>query len=206
MPLPNPFDLVKQQTGELLDTSGELDSDLKENAGLYGMVAEFETEEQILAAAHRARDAGYKKMDCYTPFPIHGLAEAINFDEPKIPWLVFAGGVTGAVGGYALQWYTSVIDYPLNVGGRPLNSWPLFIPIAFECTILLAAFAAVFGMLLLNGLPKPYHSIFNAPNFARASQDRFFLAIEADDTRFDLAATRRFLESLRPLAVSEVAR
>ncbi len=175
-------------------------------AGPYALVAEFETPEQVIAAAERAREAGYRKMDAYTPFPVHGLSEAIGFDDKKIPWTVFAGGILGGFLGYTLQWYTSAIDYPLNVGGKPFNSLPSFIPITFETTILLASFGAFFGMLAMNGLPKPYHSIFNTPGFERASQDRFFLAIESKDPRFDLIGTREFLHSLDPIRVSEVER
>lgn len=173
---------------------------------LYGLVAEFENETDILTAARRVREAGYRRMDAYTPFPVHGLAHAIGFSDWLLPWIIFFGGVTGALAGAALQTWTLAYDYPWNVGGRPLISWPQFIPITFELTILLAAFGAVFGMLALNGLPRPYHSIFNAPGFERASQDRFFLCIESWDPRFDREETARFLESLGPVAVSEVKR
>lgn len=171
---------------------------------VHGMVAEFDQPEQLLAAALRARDEGYKRMDAYSPFPVHGLAEAINFTDNRLPWLIFGGGVSGAAAGFLLQWLTMTIDYPLNVGGRPLNSWPQFIPVTFEVTILLSSFAAVFGMLILNNFPEPHHPIFNAKNFDRASQDRFFLCIEANDERFEPERTRRFLERLGPIAVSEV--
>lgn len=176
-----------------------------ENRGAYGLVAEFETPEELLAAAERARDAGYRKMDAFSPFPIHGLSDAIGFRDVKVPYIIFAMGVIGAVAGYALQWYTSAVDYPLNVGGKPLNSVPAFFPVTFECTILFAAFGGFFGMLALNGLPKPYHSVFNTPGFQRASQDRFFLAIEAEDANFDGVRTRELLEGLKPVRVSEVA-
>lgn len=172
----------------------------------YALVAEFETPEQLVAAAERAREAGYRKMDAYSPFPVHGLSDAIGFHDQKIPWTVFAGGLTGLFAGYSLQWYTATIDYPLNVGGKPFNSIPAFVPVTFETTILFAAFGAFFGMLAMNGLPKPYHSIFNTPGFERASQDRFFLAIESKDAKFDSSETRTFLQTLTPLAVSEVAR
>jgi hypothetical protein len=177
-----------------------------EATGPYALVAEFETPEQLIAAAERARAAGYKKMDAYTPFPVHGLSDAIGFDDKKIPWTVFAGGLAGAFTGYTLQWYTSVIDYPMNVGGKPLNSLPSFVPITFEVTILLASFGAFFGMLIYNRLPKPYHSIFNTPGFERASQDRFFLALESSDALFESRTTRDFLRDLNPLAVSEVGK
>jgi len=178
--------------------------DHDDEIGVYALVAEFETPDQLIEAADRAREAGYRTMDAYTPFPIHGLSDAIGFHDVRLPWMIFMGGLTGAFVGYTLQWYTAVVDYPMNVGGKPLNSIPSFIPITFECTILFAALTAVFGMLSLNRLPKPYHSIFNTPGFERASQDRFFLAIEAKDKQYDPTGTRNFLQSLNPIAVSEV--
>lgn len=171
---------------------------------IYGMVAEFESAEQLVVAAERARSAGYRKMEGYSPFPVHGLAEAIGCNDNRVPWIIFGGGVTGAIVGLSLQYYVSVIDYPLNVGGRPLFSWPHFVPVIFESSVLLAAFGAVFGMFALNGLPRPHHPVFNAPGFLRASQDRFFLAIEAGDPLYDSEETRRFLESLEPINVAEV--
>ena len=172
--------------------------------GKYALVAEFTSPEELIDAAEAARQAGYKKLDAYSPFPIHGLSEAIGFKDTRVPWIVFMCGLIGCFTGYTLQWYTSVIDYPLNVGGKPLNSLPAFIPVSYECTILFAAFGAVFGMLGLNGLPKPYHSIFNAPGFNRASQDRFFLAIEAADPLFDDETTRALLAAQTPVSISEV--
>jgi hypothetical protein len=171
---------------------------------LHGIIAEFETAEQLLEAAHRARQAGYTQMDAYSPFPVHGLVEAIGFEDHKVPWTVFWAGVVGAIAGFSMQYYISVVDYPLNVGGRPLLSWPAFIPVTFETTVLFAAFGAFIGMLAFNGLPRPHHPIFNAPRFERASQDRFFLCIEATDPLFDRAKTRHFLESLGARMVSEV--
>jgi hypothetical protein len=170
----------------------------------YALVAEYDTPEALMDAANKARLGGYKKMDAYSPFPIHGLDEAIGFRDSKIPWIVFGAGLLGAAGGFMLQWYTSVIDYPMNVGGRPLNSLPAFFPVTYECTILFAGLAAAVGMLALNGLPKPYHSVFNTPGFDRASQDRFFLAIEATDPMYREAETRDFLQSTQALNVSEV--
>lgn len=171
---------------------------------IYGLMAEFENPDDLLAAAQRAHEAGYRKMDAYTPFPVHDLAETLGRHRTRLPALVFAAGLTGAAGGYLLQLYTMAVDYPLNVGGRPYNSWPAFIPVTFELTILLAAFAAVIGMLALNGLPRPYHPVFNVPGFDRATRDRFFLCIEAADPRFDRTNTQRFLESLEPLRVAAV--
>lgn len=171
----------------------------------YGLMAEFDNPNALLDAARRVREAGYTKFDPMSPFPIHGMGEAIGFKERSVSKIVLLGGLAGLVGGYALQYWTSVVDYPLNIGGRPLHSWPMFVPPAFETTILLAAFAAFGGMLALNGLPQPYHPVFNAPRFSLASQDSFFLVIEADDPKFDAAETRRMLDSLQPREVVEVA-
>lgn len=171
---------------------------------LYGLMAEFEDADDLLDATHSAREAGYTEMDAYTPFPVDGLADALDFRRTGISRVVLAGGIAGAVVGFGMQYYISVIVYPLNVGGKPLNSWPAFIPVTFEMTILVAAVSAVLGMLALNGLPMPYHPVFNVPNFDQASRDRFFLCIEATDPQFDREKTRQFLESLDPLEVSEV--
>jgi hypothetical protein len=171
---------------------------------LYAMVAEFETADELLLAAESARRAGYTQIEAYSPFPIHGLSEAIGFRDQRVPWFIFTGGMTGGLLGYTMQWYTAVIDYPMNVGGKPLNSMPAFFPVTFECTILFAALTAVFSVIVLNGLPKPYHSIFNTPGFDRASQDRFFLEIGAGDSQYDARNTRDFLEGLRAVRVSEV--
>jgi len=171
---------------------------------VYGLIAEFATPGQLLQAARRAREAGYRRMDAYSPFPIEGLSEEVGFHHTGLPAIVLIAGIVGALSGFGMQYWMSKIDYPLNVGGRPLNSWPSFIPVTFELTILFAALAAVIGMLALNGLPMPYHPVFGAPRFARASTDRFFLAIEATDTKFDRKETWAFLESLQPLTVSEV--
>lgn len=171
---------------------------------LYGLLAEFENPQDLLIAARRAYEAGYRRMDAYTPFPIDGLAEAIGFHHTRLPLIVLIGGIIGGIGGFLLQYWVSVIAYPLNVGGRPLNSWPAFIPVTFELTILVAALSAVLGMLALNGLPMPYHPVFNVPRFALATRDRFFLCIEATDPQFDREETRRFLERSQPRQVSEV--
>jgi hypothetical protein len=167
-------------------------------------MAEFENPEDLLAAAHRAREEGYRRMDAFTPFPVHGLAEAIGFHRTGVPLVVLIGGIIGCVGGFLLQYYISVIAYPLNVGGRPLNSWPAFLPVTFEMAVLVAALSAVVGMLVLNGLPMPYHPVFNVPRFRLATRSEFFLCIEATDAKFDREATKRFLESLDPRGVYEV--
>ena len=171
---------------------------------IYGLLAEFGDPNELVAAARRAQEAGYQHMDAYTPFPIEELAEALGIHRTRLPFLVLIGGIAGAVGGIALQYWTSVIDYPINVGGRPFFSWPAFIPVTFETTVLLAALTAVLGLLALNGLPMPYHPTFNVPRFALASRDRFFLCIEATDTLFDRDGTRRFLERSVPRSISEV--
>ena len=171
---------------------------------IYGVMAEFTRPEEVLRAAHRAFDAGYRKMDAYSPFPIEGLSEAIGFRKTGLPWLVLAGGLFGGISGYLMQFWTMAVDYPINVGGRPYNSIPYFVPITFEMTILCAALTAVFAMLALNRLPMPYHPVFNAERFQLASNDRFFLCIEALDPRFDREGTWQFMESLRPEAVMEV--
>ena len=170
----------------------------------YGLMAEFDSAQALLDAAHKTRAAGYTKADAYSPFPIHGLAEALGYRERKVARIVLAGAITGALAGYGLEYWASVIAYPLNIGGRPAHSWVSFIPPAFETTILFAAFSAVIGMLALNGLPQPYHPVFNVPRFAQASQDKFFLAIEASDPKFDADATRQFLSSLHPHEVVQV--
>jgi hypothetical protein len=182
-----------------------------EHAGLhrrpriYGLMAEFDTPGELVEAAHKARGEGYRRMDAYSPYPIEELAEALHFHDNRLPIIVLVGGLVGAIGGYLMQYFASVIDYPLNIGGRPMHSWPSFIPVTFELTILIAAFAAVFGMLALNHLPMPYHPVFNVPEFAAASRNRFFLCIEARDPKFDLDATAEFLEGLAPREVHEVS-
>jgi len=171
----------------------------------YGLLAEFEDPTSLVDATTRAREAGYRRMDAYSPFPIEELHEALGGHHTRLPLIVLIGGLIGGIGGYALQYWASAIAYPLNVAGKPLNSWPAFIPVTFECTILLAALFAVLGMLALNGLPMPYHPVFNVPRFALASRNRFFLCIEARDPKFDLEDTRKFLETLEPKEVTTVA-
>lgn len=175
-----------------------------ERPRLYGLIAEFRSANELVAAARKSYQVGYRKMDAYSPFPIEELADALGFHYNRLPLLVLVGGIVGAAAGYALQYWTSVIAYPMNVGGRPFHSWPAFIPPTFETTVLFAALTAVLGMLALNGLPMPHHPIFNASRFALASRDSFFLCIEADDERFDLERTRAFLEGLHPEQVTEV--
>lgn len=172
---------------------------------IYGLMAEFLTPDAVLEATRRAYDRGYRRMDAYSPIPVEGLDEALGFRRSRMTTVVLIGGVIGAVGGYFMQWYTAVIDYPYNIGGRPFDSWPAFIPITFETTVLCAALAAVLGMLGLNGLPRPHHPVFNVPAFALASRSRFFLCLESIDPLFDREATRRFLEELHPREISEVA-
>lgn len=174
-------------------------------APIYGLLAEFETPEDLLHAVRSVRKAGYRTMDAYTPFPVEHLSEELGFHHTRLPLIVLIGGLVGCAAGFALQYWISVIDYPINSGGRPLNSWPSFIPVTFEMTILVAALSAVLGMLALNGLPMPYHPLFNSPRFALASRNRFFLCIEATDKRFDRKATAKFLSDLNPKGVSEVA-
>jgi len=171
---------------------------------IYGMMAEFDTPVALVEAAKRTYQAGYTKIDTYTPFPIEGLAEEIGFHRNEVPLVVLIGGIVGGLTGYLMQYWMSAVDYPLNIGGKPYHSWPAFIVITFEMTILFAGISAVFGMLALNGLPMPYHPVFNVPRFTRASRDRFFLVVFSSDVQYDPAATRQFLESLDPRSVSEV--
>lgn len=174
-------------------------------AVIFGLMAEFADPNELVAAAHRTYHEGYRRMDAYSPLPIEELHEAIGFHHTRLPLIVLIGGIVGCIGGYLLQYWVSTSAYPLNIGGKPLHSWPAFIPVTFECTILGAALSAVFGMLALNGLPQPYHPVFNVPRFALASRNRFFLCIEARDPKFDLNATRAFLETLGPREVTTVA-
>ena len=172
---------------------------------IYGVMAEFDSPTALVNAARAAREKGYRKLDAYSPFPVEELSDALHLHKNRLPLIVLAGGILGGLAGYLLQYYVTVIYFPINVAGRPLHSWPAYIVITFETTILLAAISAVLGLLALCGLPMFYHPVFNVPRFALASRNRFFLCIEAADPRFDREATRRFLEGLKPREVSEVA-
>jgi len=172
---------------------------------VYGLMAEFEDPTSLVNATHKAYHEGYRRMDAYSPYPIEELHEALGSHHSRLPLIVLIGGLTGCIGGYLLQYWVSALAYPLNIGGKPLHSWPAFIPVTFECTILVAALSCVLGMLALNGLPQPYHPVFNVPRFALASRNRFFLCIESQDPKFDIEGTRRFLETLDPREVTTVA-
>ena len=169
----------------------------------YGVVAEFNAPGDLIRAAEKATEAGFTQMDCFSPFPIHGLTDAMKFQDSKVPWTIFLAGCVGGCVGLSLQYYTAVIDYPMNVGGRPLFSWPSFIPVTYESTILCAGLAAVFGMLAFNGLPKPYHPVFSTPNFDRASQDKFFICLENHEG-FDADKAESLLKSMNAKNVSRV--
>src|SRR5690349_19180761 len=170
---------------------------------LYGLLAEFEEPGEVLTAARRAHQAGFVRVEAYSPIPLHGLAEALGKRRTRLPFLTLLGGVLGALTGYGMQYWATVTSYPLNIGGRPLHSWPAYLPIVFELAVLGAAIFSVFGMLALNGLPMPYHPVFNVPQFKLASRNRFFLCIESRDPKF-AAEARQFLESFRPRAIYEV--
>lgn len=171
---------------------------------IYGLMAEFEKPDQLIHATEAAYAAGYRRMDAYTPFPIEEVSEAIHFHDDLLRRIVLVAAISGIITALTLQILGAAIDYPLNIAGRPLLSWPSFVPITFELTVLFSGIAAVLSVIVLNGLPQPYHPVFNAPNFERASIDRFFLCIESNDPQFDLSATRKFLEELHPVQVSEV--
>jgi hypothetical protein len=175
-----------------------------EETGIYGVMAEFDDPNTVVAAARKTYEAGYRQINAYSPYPIEELAEAIGFRKNLVPLAVFASGLAGFLGGFGLLYWTSAIEYPLNVGGRPHVSLPAWIPILFECTVLLASFGAFIGMLMMNRLPQPYHPVFNVPSFTRASEDRFFLCVKADDPKYSHEDTRAFLASLGAREVSDV--
>jgi len=177
---------------------------MAENSSLYGMMAEFEGPDDLLKAAKDAYAAGYRKMDAFSPMPIHDLSESMGYDKHRVPTIVLICAVIGLLTGFGLQYWVSAIEYPLNIGGRPLVSWPMFIPVTFEVGVLFSAFGAIIGMLILNGLPQPYHPVFNVSDFKSASGDGFFLCIEAEDPQFDASQTRAFLEGLEAKKVNDV--
>ncbi len=177
---------------------------MRRDADTYGIMAEFASPQALLTAVARCREARYRDIEAYTPFPVEGLAEALGFARNRVPLLTLIGGILGGAGAYFMQWYSAVIDYPINAGGRGLHSWPAFIVPTFELAILGAALAAFFGFILLNGLPRLHHPVFNAPDFDLASKSRFFLCIRSSDPRFDAAATERLLRELQPVRVMRV--
>lgn len=171
---------------------------------LHGVLAMFATPQALLAAVRSAKAQGWTRMDAYTPYPVEAVFEELGHHRSKVPLLVLAGALAGACGGFGLAYWSSVVEYPINIGGRPTFSWPAWIPVTFECAVLLGGLAAAIGMILLNRLPQPYHPVFNVPSFAAASRDRYFLCIEADDPKFEPGAAREFLSGLHPLEVSDV--
>ncbi|MGH9430453.1 MAG: DUF3341 domain-containing protein [Terriglobia bacterium] len=179
-------------------------SETAKRTPMYGLIAEFDRPEDVVRGARAAREAGYREMDAYAPFPVEGLAEAVGFPKTRLPLITIIGGFIGCFGGFYLQVYPNSFGFPLDIGGKPYYSWPMFIPITFELTILFAALFCVFGMIIIDGFPTPYHPVFNAPHFERATRDKFFLCIKARDRKFDLEGTRDFLSSLQPKEVNEV--
>ena len=172
---------------------------------VYGVMGEFETPDKLIHAIEKTREAGYRRFEAYSPFPVEGLSEAMGLKRNLVPLITLLGGLTGGLGGFGFQYWVAAITYPMNIAGRPLNSWPAFIPVTFELTILGASLAAVFGMLALNRLPQPHHPVFNVHRFSHATTDRFFICIEARDPKFHLADTARFLQGLQAHHVSEVS-
>jgi hypothetical protein len=171
---------------------------------IYGLIAEFDTPTEIVVAARKAYAEGYRRMDAYSPFPVEGLSEAVGFHKDSVALVCLIGGLLGLATAYVLQYWINVSSYPINIGGRPFHAWPAFIVVTFEMTILFGGLAAAFGMLAMNGLPLPYHPVFNVPRFNFATRDKFFLCIEAADPKFDRDTTYEFLASLDPRAITEV--
>jgi hypothetical protein len=171
---------------------------------MWGLLAEFASADDLLAAARRVRDAGYEKVEAYSPFHVEGLAEALGFERNRVPFFTFIGGLLGGIGGFYLQWYSAVIDYPVNIAGRPLDSWPMFVPVTFEMAVLGAAFAAVISMFAASGLPRLRHPLFAAPEFDLATRNRFFLCLRSDDPAFDAKRAHDLLQSLHPMRCVEV--
>ena len=171
---------------------------------IYGLMAEFDSAQELVTAAHRAHEAGYHQIDAYSPFPVEGLADAIGFHKNRVPFVVLVGGIIGGLSGYLLQYWVAAITYPTNIAGRPYHSWPSFIIVTFELTILFAGVSSAVGMIALNGLPMPYHPVFNVPEFAQASENKFFLVVFSSDPNYDPARTRSFLASLAPRMIAEV--
>ena len=171
---------------------------------IYGIMAEFDSASDLVAAARKTHEAGYQKIDAYSPFPVEELAEAIGFHKNRVPLVTLIGAIIGGLSGYLMQYWIAAVDYPVNVGGRPFHSWPSFIVVTFEMTILFGGIFAVLGMLALNGLPMPYHPVFNVPRFVMATKDRFFLIVFSTDPKYSPTGTRQFLESLGPRSISEV--
>lgn len=176
----------------------------KARSPYYGVLAEFDTPAELVEAARGTHNAGFRKYDAYTPFPIEELIDAMHDHHNPISKIVLIAGLTGACVGFGMQAFANLIHYPMNVAGRPLYAWPMFIPVTFECTVAFAAFTGVLSMLALNGLPTPYHPLFNCPNFNQATRNKFFICIEATDPKFDLAETRKFLEQFNPREISDV--
>ena len=174
------------------------------DTGTYGLMAEFDNVNDAVTAARQTYGAGYRKIDAYSPFPVEELSEAIGFHKNGVALVCLIGGLLGGSAAFTLQWWINTISYPVNIGGRPLNSWPSFIIVTFEMTILFSGLSAVFGMLALNGLPMPYHPVFNVPQFESVTKDHFFIVIFSSDKNYDAASTRQFLEGLGPISVAEV--
>ncbi|MGH9326317.1 MAG: DUF3341 domain-containing protein [Terriglobia bacterium] len=171
---------------------------------IYGVMAEFDNTKDLLEAAHRARAAGYRQVDAFSPLPVEGLSEAVGFPRTSLPLITFIGGLIGCCGGFFLQYYPNAMGYPLDIGGKPFDSWPAFIPITFELTILFAALFCFFGLIIQCGLPTPYHPVFNVPRFALASRERFFICIKSKDPKFDVEQVKRFFQDMNPYEVNVV--